>query len=774
MKRRRSLPKRRKKKRKRVEEEDVVEEDRVRKRQKIVSKPKVVRQKKISKQSRKGKGTKEDEVEGELSWTEKKKDVQNVIKPISPPQQQQQQQPKRRNQIKMKEPDKMEIDGDDDEEEEEEQVVEEQQEQIVHEDEDGDVNMSSTRTPSKEMIQPKIVIAKKVVTPGSSKKMKGFFKKSRGRSRKIKKMRDMSREMRKNPLSFTLPDDGVFRKQFSQFRKATSIPRKYTIKNVIGLIVGRDTLEDMNKRRDLAQKPRFQSSANSKPRIYYDFLVIDISKAVEDVRRMKRDSVIVFDDSNGTKCIQLPFMKITQSSNNVIKHVPEGNSPMIIKEGDILRVSMYETDAHVQESTFVALHDLYYSLNTKSRNQSFSLKARAVEDLITSSCCDESFITYLARKLTNLSRTMNSVRMDPLPEPTIGEDGNKVFVPTPNYIIPSSSAYELFYENMEEDPPTHIYCPTFTKCIAEKTKDKMLTMEIDVAEAEDSSLDSWRRILMSAAAFGRSNKTKKLLPTLDLFGVQKKENFDILMRNVSNDEESELDIVPPFVMYAGIYRGKNRGSSDVLNEGATRFQKCEDPFDIEEWGYKTNVIIKGIVPSIAHFLKVQGFGIPTSPESAMIAILKTHKNQGFQGLNLDMTINYAKQELEKINSGNPFNITYTGERPNYLQQADTGFNKRKKDDIYNLSEYNGDISGFFKDVKNGNADFYLWMANESMSTEQTVIWVNKNDEVVENPKVENVDEKKLVELILGRSGRGTMVPKTGWVTQLFVIYNKDE
>ena len=100
--------------------------------------------------------------------------------------------------------------------------------------------------------------------------------------------------------------------------------------------------------------------------------------------------------------------------------------------------------------------------------------------------------------------------------------------------------------------------------------------------------------------------------------------------------------------------------------------------------------------------------------------------------------------------------------------------KKRVSNIYNLSEYNGDISGFFKDVKNGNADFYLWMANNLMSTEQTVINVNKNKEFVQNPKVDDIDRKKLVELILGRSGKGSMIPKTGWAVQLFVIYNKNE
>ena len=626
--------------------------------------------------------------------------------------------------------------------------------------------------------QPQRRLVPTTVPLNRTRSMLGLYK--QGQQRK-NQMREIRRFRDTDPSEIQNKD--LVRK-IERFKANHAVSKDYYVGGIAGLVIGFSTQAEMLAR--LRNQGRQVGDGNTQyPRCYYTILVVSVDEAIEAIENRKNDKggqiIDIPVGSKYVKGIQFPFAEVKKGSSKILsvaevqrifddsRRIPRANPPVkaeyfTIKPNDTIRVSVGAEIANAKDGEYVMLRNMYYS-NNEHRVWGFSLKAKVIDELCTQTL-KKSFVSELLCKIGGASESMNTARFDPIKPLVGGQKYSPDFYKA--YIIPDKKAFELYCKYS----PTHIYVMNITQCLGTKPPHKkILIADVIVIEAKDEKCEAYRRVAVSAAGFAHYYDDS-FTPRLELFGITDKRSFDILLRmsaeeTTSNEfereEDEEFPTNPPLFFIA---KKTPKIIGRIGSSGA--FIECspeKSPFDLDV-SHTINMMIQSVVPDIPYHLRNDGAGIPLKSEFALLLMM--HKAGLLKCRFSEMGVRVT-QKSKGIEDGEPFHVKATITTPNYINMSYKPMTSRKSNEYYNLTEFTGNIAQFFKDVKSGKADFYLWAAGEHTSTQRTICLLRRDQRNKRIRNTKDINEDLLRLFLIGKSPQF----ETDFVKHLFIVYNED-
>lgn len=511
------------------------------------------------------------------------------------------------------------------------------------------------------------------------------------------------------------------------------------------------------------------------------------------------DSFLYFTNEHDRKSVKFPIVKVSSGGTyEVIDKLTEFGEDHIydtIEEGNLLRFSMEEKGLVVCHNDIVIVDNLYLSKNPESKGNQripYSFKAKIINLLYTSEFYDREIFEKKLMILSkaNIGRKLNPVYFEKrnttkIQEHTSDEEeedkkdsdvkminsenitsedmskkGNikeekkqddekeeeedeepkkKKFNPFEDYfIIPSNDKFDQ-YPNVYE--PMHSFQTSLSKVIPQGTeKDetkKMLSLDIDVAEAKDSNREEWRRIILCAFNLAYNKKKNTTNNSMEFFGISNRNDLNIMLSNVTEDPEK----VSPFPPYFLIVFIQPTDNIEDLKTG--EYTKSPEDGNVHtlEISHMLNLTVQLSYVDMFSWLK-DSIGIPISAEDAMLSIFSKRNSNTFgKEERIDQKLKAATEQLEKIYKDPK--ETYGGKDEKIAENLinkRASINPKKIGDFFCLDTYNGDISKFFRDHKKGLCEFYLWAANPTCKTDSTISYL-ANDKA--NKRDKEYNDKKL-------------------------------
>lgn len=584
-------------------------------------------------------------------------------------------------------------------------------------------------------------------------------------------------------------EDPKHKQQFISYQRRTEYKKDYDVHNVVALIVSSTTSGELGY-------------TTNYPKKYMTCQIIDILPAIDNVVKSKKKNVGIL--KNGT-ALELPFMRLSRSSSYRLsedelnmknpatdKCVLDVASRIVLENGSMVNCSISESSSLPADGAFVVLNGMYYSEQTESTEvpKGFSVKVKHIVPIIRSTVYNENIVNALERTSANLIKQyMLDRRFDPITDEEsktqekerlereeLKKRGiKKKFVSRrPDIIVSPPSMIRR-----HGIPSRHVVVVATGKMIADRAKMKMFEAKADFYEAKDMNGTHYRKFLLKIGAYGfkkiKNTNTYESNHLLNLFGVANPYTFSTLMSNVA---PKSINNTTPLCPDLVVYFEENIGSKMVSDRKF--YEKTTNPYSIISHKFTVETFVKGIIPNMVRWLRDGGIGIPTPPEEAMMITLTRIKKS--KPDNVEVAMKTATQTLRKIMSEDEsmdkelvVSCPIGDEGVNYLNLLANGFAPKRKDDMINLSEYNGDVAPFFRHVVEGYAEFYTWAAHEKVTTEGLVTTFNKNPSE-RNIKIDGVAELKRDEMrnwIIGKPSKVSRLPPDGWVIQLMLIYKKD-
>ncbi|MHA1682409.1 MAG: hypothetical protein ACTSUE_15840 [Promethearchaeota archaeon] len=628
--------------------------------------------------------------------------------------------------------------------------------------------------------QPRLVPT--VVPRIRMRSMMGLYKRGQKRARQMKQIRKF-----RNVDPSEIQDKDLLRK-IESFNTNHARSKDYYVGGIAGLVTGFSTQAEMLTR--LRNQGRQVGEGNTQyPRCYYSILVTSVDEAIELIKSRNNDKGAKIVDvpvgSKYVKGIQVPFAEVKKGSSKILtidevqgiydrsRRLPNANPPikaeyLTIKPNDSIRISVGAEIANAKEGEYVMLRNVYYS-NNEHRVWGFSLKAKIVDEFCTQTL-KKSFMSELLCKVGKASESMNIARFDPIKPLTGGQKYPPDFYKS--FIIPDRKAFELYCQ--KHYAPTKVYSMNIAQCLGTKPPHKKIfIIDVDVIEAKDEKCESYRRVEVSAAGFAHYYDDSQT-PRLELFGVTDKRSFDILLRKSSEESESADEVEEegedgPFPTNPPLFIIAKKTPKIIGKIGSSgAFIQCppgKNPFDLPT-SHTINMMIQSVLPDIPYYLRNDGAGIPLKPEFALLLMM--HK-MGMLKIRFSEMQARVLQQLGTIDNSGPFVVKSTITTPNYINMSYKPMSARKSNEYYNLTEFEGDIAQFFRDVKSGKASFYLWAAGEHTSTQRTTCLLRTDQKNKRIRDTSDINEELLRLFLIAKSPQF----EANFVKQLFIIYNDD-
>lgn len=555
-------------------------------------------------------------------------------------------------------------------------------------------------------------------------------------------------------------DDSV-REEIKQIRKMRSVTKNYYVNGIEGIVKDRMTLADMNDRRKRFD-PNAQVYAGNVqyPRVYYSVLIINIKKAIADLQTTKKDSTIE-ETMDGHAYINVAQVDCTGKNNTVVKNPLENK---LIEVGKEIFFSMKQADATSRIGEWVTI-DSFYCMNNKNKPQKFGFRANTIGPVNTKNL-GMNVIDYLFTQVIDIAVGNDEKHMLPVPPEIIDPlTGKKEKWIPPTYFMASPSAFKAC------DISTSLHANTFfnISCLTgappqpgqqSVERKKKFDVMMETYEQEELNKFSFRRIKSQASAYSSSVDGSTDYCTLKLFGIENRRKYSLFLEKSVIPGSKNPNNLPPLVMITSVNGKKTRTSGMWKNE-VLPFTQCTSGEEVKRLlpSHYLNQTIVGIIPLIYYHLRENKMGIPLKQDDAMLLVLKRLKH-GLVPPSDNTVYEFSQTVLENVVNKNQ-KLVVKGCK-NYLNSLFNPFSKNAND-IVNLSEYNGDLSGFFKDVAAGKAKFFAWAVGQTVSTEKILLMCK-----VDHDK-ESYDQLMVRQLI-------TKDP-TGYfevdsICDLWVIYNK--
>jgi len=579
------------------------------------------------------------------------------------------------------------------------------------------------------------------------------------------------------------------------YRRGVGKEKPYQISEVIALVErvkGKDKI--LEEAEDRGWK--YDSNYNRKR---YTCLIVDISRAIKDIEKKKKEIQVVDDISmgfmqktiipdlvhrvaagaNGTNIIQIvdvptTVKKIKKNGKTIertLREIAQERQTRIVP-GNILFFSIQEKSSNedIREGEFVLIKGLEYSDSMKGP-YNFSMKASSIFKLYGQNL-GMNHNKYLIQKLYSMSRIMGKKCINPTKEPEEDEFGKKIYTDDMmrNYVLITDGMRDALYPNEECDQLHVNFEPTIKRGQATRSEMKLLQIEGVMDEYQDSTFTKERTIDIDIAAFGK--RTLHELQRLELFGINNRDSFDALLSYYTDNYDPDLPDEQRFTLPPMIITCKPQTSKPSLLEppyGYLQFvKKEEDEEDDRKRAFKIYFVANGIVPDIATHLLDNGNGVPIKPVFAIMHLMNLNN---MITAKCEDVMKEAEDQLQRVKNGVSFDMDYQGR--NYINSTYNQMEPRRAGDFFNLTEFTGNVTPMFQHVFEGKAGLFLWIGGETSPTNKAVLKLRKDRRKKRVPRkiknVEEIDEEVLEDMMRKES---TEVSDND-ARQIFIIYKED-
>lgn len=638
----------------------------------------------------------------------------------------------------------------------------------------------------------------------NSNKRKGFNKATLGKRKEIRAdLTSFFQRFKSKSSDKQMTDEK--KKSFEEYKQRNMVVKPWFVNHVLILI------EDIKTHEQTAVIGKYKSDGKYK-RCHFRATIIDISQAVDEINKMKKKVNIVKkyllkdDDGNwiGEKqnAIELPIIHkmdrryepitiedVSDNSSKIPKKINEGEEqneedlekmtfrevvneyrPYFL-EGKKIKFSMSESPHILNSYTkgdFVVVSGFEYRDSEKGKH-AFHLRATDIKKYFSCNFSDTDNMKYLFEKVYSLINVFDYITF--VPTKGCYEENDKMIYPTrqKQFVFSTEKISEQFSDVVDNDSVKHVT----TGISINRMMNDLGTLQIlDASSTVLQILDdeTGKFLKFEAKLIGFTMNGDKRIPTLDLFQIYEAVKLKTLLTNIYFDKERSNEYIPTNVPMVMLCKTKIKETSQYGEMKELLLDDYDVAFDAR-WAFDKKFEILCIVPDLYCFLKEQKMGIPLTPQQALMLIL--NQNDKFSSVATAKAIKeMTEKEYKKITKGIKF-INEAGHAQHYMNklfiQGD-----QKKGAVINVTQYNKDISGFFKDVADGNAEFMLWAADEDYSTAQFIRRLSTKDESDRDRRIESTKDVNVEKLddLFGNQDNWPIKAGT-CVLEIFIIYNKD-